>query len=133
MSNWAENPQHSKQSLMTYSLPKLLFQECHNYCVDFGAIRVAQSEGEIACLANCQAKTYQAFNLYMEVQTRFAASRSIRSYVDVSNFTGMEIEHQHDTASQIPHLNDGHVNMATNESFFNNLEETTSSLKREAL
>ena len=34
MSNWAENPKHQRQSLMSYSLPQLLFSECHKYCVN---------------------------------------------------------------------------------------------------
>lgn len=34
MSNWAENPKHIRQSLMGYTLPQLLFSECHKYCVD---------------------------------------------------------------------------------------------------
>lgn len=34
MSNWAENPKHQRQSLMSASLPHLLFTECHKYCID---------------------------------------------------------------------------------------------------
>jgi hypothetical protein len=34
MSNWAENPEHSRKSLMGYALPHLLFTECHRNCVD---------------------------------------------------------------------------------------------------
>ncbi len=33
MSNWAENPSHKRQSLQSYALPSLLFNECHKYCV----------------------------------------------------------------------------------------------------
>ena len=46
----------------------------------------------------------------MNVAERFAARKNFRSYVDISKFTGMEVEHKHDTASEIPHNYDGHIN-----------------------
>lgn len=66
MSNWAENPNAKKQSLMSYSLPSLLFSECQKYCIegDFGYAETAQQK---TCLSNCQDKTYKAFELYISV------------------------------------------------------------------
>ena len=45
----------------------------------------------------------------MAVATRTSARRNYRSYVDLSKFTSMEIEHKHDTGSVIPHEADGHL------------------------
>jgi len=66
MSNWAENPAHSRDSLQDYALPHLLFTECHRYCVD-GDMSKPTTKGEIACVSNCQEKTYKAFDMYMLV------------------------------------------------------------------
>ena len=46
MSNWAENPSHMRQSLKTYSLPQLLFSECHKYCVNNADLAIAETAGE---------------------------------------------------------------------------------------
>ena len=108
MSNWAANPQHQKQSLMSYALPQLLFTECHKYCIE-NEFQAAQSDQEKTCISNCQKKTYSAFDLYMEVQTRVASRQNFRSTVDISRFTGMEVEHKHDTENAMTHLGDGHV------------------------
>ncbi len=96
MSNWAENPKNQKQSLMSYALPSLLFSECQKYCIE-GDFGFAETKEQKTCLANCQDKTYKAFDLYMGVAERVAARRNFRSYVDISRFTGMEVEHKHDT------------------------------------
>jgi hypothetical protein len=53
------------------------------------------------CISNCQDKTYQAFDMYMRMQHYLEMKRDYRSYVDVSRYTEMEIEHGHDTESQI--------------------------------
>jgi hypothetical protein len=37
----------------------------------------------------------------MQIQERIAAKKNFRSYVDISRFTGMEVDHKHDTASVI--------------------------------
>ena len=108
MSNWAENPSHKRQSLQAYALPGLLFSECYKYCVptEFSPIETLEQR---SCISNCQEKTYKAFDLYMMTAERVAARKNFRHYVDVSRFTGMEVEHKHDTESVIGHLNDGHV------------------------
>lgn len=102
MSNWAENPRHQQKSLMSSALPHILFTECHRYCVD-SEFEGAQNKQQQTCIQNCQDKTYKAFDLYMAVNERIAARRNFRAYVDISKFTGMEIEHKHDTESVINH------------------------------
>lgn len=108
MSNWAENPEHQRKSLMSFALPQLLFTECHKYCVEVDFLN-ADTPEQKKCIANCQDKTYKAFDLYMEVNKRFAARKTYRSYVDISKFTDMEVEHKHDTENVISHVTDGHV------------------------
>ena len=108
MSNWADNPENKRKSLMSYALPSLLFNECQRLCIndDFtGAV----NEGQRTCLNNCQDKTYRAFELYMAVQSRVAQRRNFRHYVDISKYTGMEVEHSHDTESQIPTSTGSHI------------------------
>ncbi len=109
MSNWSENPMHQKQSLMNYALPPLLFQECQKYCVEDYLTTPAETPSQKQCIANCQDKTYKAFDMYMLVQQKFTAKKTYKDYIDISRFTEMEIEHGHDTASQIPHTNERHV------------------------
>ena len=94
---------------MSYALPQLLFTECQRYCVE-SEFEAAKTLEQKTCLSNCQAKTYKAFDLYMAVSERGAARRNFRHYVDISRFTGMEVEHKHDTESVISHNQDGHVN-----------------------
>jgi hypothetical protein len=47
--------------------------------------------------------------MYMMTAERVAARKNYRHYVDVSRFTGMEVEHKHDTESAIAHISDGHI------------------------
>lgn len=117
---------------MAFALPHLLFQECHNYCVNNADLQVAQTEGEKTCISNCQQKTYRAFDLYLQVQSRVAAKKSIKSYIDISNYTGMEVEHSHDTASVLPR-DTGHVSFKETERFLKQVNEDHGHLKREAL
>ena len=57
------------------------------------------NDDQSTCISNCHDKTYRAFDMYMQVYTRMAAKRNYRNYVDLSKYTGMEVEHQHDTES----------------------------------
>ena len=98
MSNWAENPENFRQSYMGFALPHVLFTECHKNCVDL-EFNVAETHEQKTCIANCQDKTYAAFDLYMEINKRFAARKSTRDFIDIAKYTEMEIEHGHDTAS----------------------------------
>lgn len=112
MSNWAENPEHFRDSLLNASLPRILFQDCYRYCVNSQDYFNVQSQSEQACILNCQSKTSRAFDLYMATSVRFAAKKDWRSQIEVSRFTGMEVEHSHDTASVISHANDLHVTLS---------------------
>ena len=78
-------------------MPKVLFEECHKNCVDFD-FAAAKDEYEVKCISNCQAKTYQAFEMQMRVAFNFEKQRKVREYVDLSKYTGMEVEHANNTA-----------------------------------
>lgn len=133
MSNWAENPLHQKQSLMSYALPHILFQECHKYCVNNSELRVAETDGERTCISNCQSKTYAAFDLYMQVQVRVQANKTARSFVDLSRYTDMEIEHQHDTASEFRREVGNHVHPSASQPFIKTVESQLADIKQQAL
>jgi len=62
----------------------------------------AQSEDEVKCIKNCQEKTYQSFDMFMRVQYNFAKNKTFRDYVDISKYTGMEVEHGLNTANLYP-------------------------------
>ena len=89
---WAGNPYNKITSLKQNALPKLLFEECHKNCVDF-ELGAPQNEKETTCIKNCQEKTYQAFDMYMRVEYNFAKKTTWRDHIDVSRYTGMEVEH----------------------------------------
>ena len=40
--------------------------------------------------------------MYMRVQYNFAKNKKYRDYIDLSNYTGMEVEHGGNTANIIP-------------------------------
>ena len=96
--NWAKNPYNSEASLKQHALPQLLFQDCKQNCVEF-EFAAPTTDDEIKCVKNCQAKTYQAFDMYMRVQYNFAKKETWRDYVDISNYTGMEVEHSTNTGN----------------------------------
>jgi hypothetical protein len=132
MSNWAENPQNHRQSLYQYALPHLLFTECQKYCVA-DEFHAATTPAETTCIANCQEKTRRSFDLYMAVSERVAARKNFRSYVDISRFTGMEVEHKHDTESVIQHYNDGHVHPAQVAEFTKQADKQYGDIQKKAL
>ena len=53
----------------------------------------------------------------MNVSERISARKNFRQLVDVSRFTGMEVEHKHDTESVISHKYDGHVHPSVVQDF----------------
>jgi hypothetical protein len=93
----------------------------------------ATSVEEKSCLQNCQSKTYKAFDLYMAVSERVEARKNFRSVVDISRYTGMEVEHKHDTASVIPHKGDGHVHPASLQEFQKNVEQNFGLMQKKAI
>ena len=117
MSNtWAKNPYNMEDSLKKHALPEILFQDCKSNCVDF-EFAAPTSDNEIKCVKNCQAKTYAAFDMFMRVQYNFAKNETYRDHVDVSNFTGMEIEHGGNTGDMFQlskHGNLGHFDPNAN-------------------
>ena len=131
MSNWASNPMNQRQSLLTSALPQLLFSECHKYCVD-NEFASAETPEQKTCISNCQSKTYRSFDLYMSASERFAARKNFRHYVDVSRFTGMEVEHKHDTESVIAHKYDGHVHPSQVQDFTDKVDKSYGEIQKKA-
>lgn len=99
--NWAGNPFNRKQQLAQSSLPALLFRQCSLNCVESQSMQ-ATSEAEKTCMINCQEKTYQSFDLMMAVKMRLDSLKRTDHVIDLSKYTGMEVEHGHDTASRMP-------------------------------
>ena len=66
----------------------------------------------------------------MSVSERMAARRNFRSYVDISKFTGMEVEHKHDTESVITHRNDGHIHPETVKSFTDHVDKQMGDIQK---
>jgi hypothetical protein len=98
-SNWLRNPANKRQTFGQHVLPSLLFRECRLNCVEDPMDQPTNMQE--TCISNCQDKTYQAFDMYMRMQHYLEMKRDYRSYVDVSRYTEMEIEHGHDTDSEI--------------------------------
>ena len=100
--NWAGNPYNRKTELMNSALPQLLFKQCNMNCVDSDPINLVPSnDHEKQCVNNCQEKVYKSFELMMSVKMRIEAVKKTNA-VDLSRYTGMEVEHAHDTASVLP-------------------------------
>ena len=90
--NWSKNPYNMEASLKQHALNEILFDECKKNCVEFD-FAVPEKAEEVQCVQNCQAKTYKAFEMFMRVQYNFAKKETWRDVVDISNYTGMEVEH----------------------------------------
>ncbi len=112
--HWNGNPYNRKQQLMKAALPSMLFDECRRNC---------NNENE-ACIANCQDKVYSAFDIFMAVKMRLEANKTTEGVIDISEFTEMDIEHGHDTASRINARYGTHSNV-------NEAEEKTISIKQD--
>ena len=130
-SNWGENPENQRSSLMQYSLPALLFSECSRFCINEGIHPT--NEEETTCIKNCQTKVHNAFEMYMSAYRMKQAQKAARSYVDISKYTGMEIEHKHDTASELPHDTSPHVNVDTLKQFTTQMKKVHSGLNAKAI
>ena len=98
-----------KTTLEHTSLPQLLFRQCHLNCVDSEAF-TAESAAEKLCITNCQAKTYAAFDMYWSMR-KFGAhnSQKVSEIIDISGYTGMEVEHAHDTSTVLLQKHGVHV------------------------
>ena len=96
MSNWASNPEHQRAEIAKHSLPFLRHAECTKNCID-DIERATNSQAEQTCITNCQHKVQRAFEMFMGMQQRWAVRKNFRDYVDISRYTGMEVEAKHDT------------------------------------
>ena len=94
----------------------MLFRECHLNCVDYDTF-LAENQKETTCVKNCQAKVSTAFDLMLAVKMRLAANKTTENVIDISEYTEMEIEHGHDTASLIKHRYGVHTRVDDIEQF----------------
>jgi hypothetical protein len=69
----------------------------------------------------------------MMVAVRVAARKDYRSYIDVSKFTGMEIEHGHDTGSVMDHTTELHTHPASLKDFERTVDAKIGDIKSKAL
>uniref|UniRef100_A0A7S3CMK0 Mitochondrial import inner membrane translocase subunit n=1 Tax=Strombidium rassoulzadegani TaxID=1082188 RepID=A0A7S3CMK0_9SPIT len=90
-SSWSDNPYQHKQALKFATLSGPVLNECFKNCVEFEFGQ--PSEAEQTCIKNCQSKSSEAFNMFMRVQYNFAKDKSWKDYIDLSRYTGMEVEH----------------------------------------
>ena len=109
-------------ALQQESLPQLLFRQCHLNCVDEPEAFGAESAAEKLCLANCQQKTYAAFDLYMAVR-KHTSHRAVNQVVDVSRYTGMEVEHAHNTAGLINQKQGSHMDTGAVDDFVSDVRK----------
>jgi UDP-2,3-diacylglucosamine pyrophosphatase LpxH len=130
MAHWSEHPSALRHSLIKQALPSILYHDCPQYCIE-GEADI--TDEQLQCVANCQTKTMKSFDLYMAVANRMAAKKNYRHYVDISKFTGMEVEHKHDTESVIPHLADGHYHPQASHGFQKHVGKLYSGLREQAL
>ena len=114
--HWAGNPYNRKETLAQYALPNLLFRECHLNCVDYDTF-LAENGKEQTCVKNCQAKISSAFDLMLAVKMRLEANKTTQDVIDVSEYTEMEVEHGHDTASLIKHRHGVHADVESVENW----------------
>ena len=130
-SNWAQNPYNNKDSYAQSALPKILFGKCLKYCVE-EEVFVAETAAEKQCMQNCQEKVYQSFDMYLRASYHFEKNKDYKSFVDVSKYTGMEIEHGHDTASRTRQYG-LHANPAEQKNFNREVDSVTRGYKQDAL
>ena len=59
----------------------------------------------------------------MQISEIAAARKTYKDYVDISKFTGMEVEHQHDTTNHLEHENELHANPLTVNNYRRRVDE----------
>ena len=69
----------------------------------------------------------------MKLKVRAAAQKTYRDYVDISKYTGMEIEHKHDTENLIPHINELHTSPFFIKPFVKESEKVHAEVREKAL
>ena len=65
---------------------------CSKVCKD----ESADSE----CISSCLVKSERVFDLYMKHAKASALTKRTNEYIDLSLFTGMDVEHKHDTSNK---------------------------------
>ena len=100
-------------------------------CVESGEM-TAVTDGEQLCVKNCQDKTMQSFDLFMRMSHHLEKKRDYRSYIDVSRYTEMEIEHGHDTESVIEILRPTHIHAPHVKTFLKDNEKRHGGLQSQA-
>ena len=113
-------------------LPQLLFRQCVTNCVDDSEAFSAETAAEKLCLANCQSKTYAAFDMFVAIKKQMAGAAVTRS-VDVSRYTGMEVEHGHNTGNLIEMRHATHVDTAQVDRFTAASERANAGIRAQAL
>ena len=129
-SNWLRNPANKRQTLGQSVLPSLLFKECRLNCVE--DVMEQPSPMQEKCISNCQDKTYASFEMYLRMQHYLEMKRDYRSYIDISKYTEMEIEHGHDTASEIEIMRPTKVYAPQVSSFIEANDNDNAALKSQA-
>ena len=84
------------------------------------------------CIANCQAKTYASFDMFMKFEELHAQNKTWRSYIDISKYTGMEVEHKHDTGNELKARNDMHFSGPNNKDHMKSIRKELGGLQRQA-
>ena len=130
-SSWAQNPFNKRDAYAQHALPQLLFRQCHLNCVDSDVFS-AEKPSEVACIQNCQEKTYQAFDMFIQIRARQEQQKQIRDIVDISSFTEMDVEHGHDTASQLPMKRGVHISTELLKEFSETNDRTNGDLREKA-
>jgi hypothetical protein len=69
----------------------------------------------------------------MLTASRVSSRRNFRSYVDISKFTGMEVEHKHDTSNAYPHSGEGHIHLEANKKFERGINAELKEVRSQAL
>ena len=124
--------QAKKAAVEQASLPQLLFRQCVANCVDDSTVFSAETDAEKMCLANCQAKTYQAFDMYWAIRQKMRVA-SVSQSVDVSRYTGMEIEHGHNTGGYHNNTTSNHLDMGAVNGFKDASDKLHGGLKAQAM
>ena len=71
--------------------------------------------------------------MYMTASHTYAVRRDYRHYVDISKFTGMEVEHKHDTTSRYAHINSLEVNAENIRNHNKNVAKELGQIRSQAL
>ena len=86
-----------EQKLKQVSTTRLLKDDAKLFCLN-NLKKEEYTESEQLCINNYQKKTLRAFDIFFAYYQINERTKTPRDLVDISAYTGMEIEHGHDTA-----------------------------------